>query len=284
MILWEKIALIGGILLFCGLLILFDDYFKPIQLTAISVTKPISANNRNSVASISDFFQKVKRVFSSGDSLSESDKKKLNDELAFYQAENARLKRQLIRVGEISELPPLVPLPTRVILYDPIGASQILTLNVGENDGVKEGMVVCSGNAIVGKVYKTSGSVCLAITCRHRLFKIPIRLVGKQSKGSSKIQEIVRGIAEGIGSSMDLKFISVDSSVSVGDIVLSSNEADYIPPGFLLGTVKKAVRNSSRRLWEISVAPTSSSLELDSLYIPLNFGKAPKMHIPREIR
>ena len=79
-------------------------------------------------------------------------------------------------------------------------------------------------------------------------------------------------------------YISSDSSVRVGDIIRSNDEADYIPPGFLLGTVKKAVRNSSRRLWEISVEPTANSLELDSLYIPLNYGKTGKMHIPRRIR
>ena len=115
------------------------------------------------------------------------------DELAFYHAESARLKRQLIRVGEIEELPPpLVPLPTKVILYDPIGASQVLTLDVGEKDGVEEGMVVCSGNSIVGRIFKTSKSISLDITCRHRLFKIPVRLYEKPLSKSADPRESVR--------------------------------------------------------------------------------------------
>ena len=275
---WEKVALIGGTLLLCATLVLFDDFFKPVQLSFSSAAKPVSSLNRAAVSSISEFFSRLYTALSSDTEQTSRELQKLRKRIHSLEASNAIMRNRLEKLADVPAFAGLQPLQCKVTYYDPVGASEVITLNVGSSDGVKTGMVVCSGDVIVARVYKVAPSVSLAVTCRHRFFKMPILIVDEEDAS------LARGIAEGNGIALEVRFVPLEQKVTPDAVALSNDESPYVPSGFTIGSVSLAEPQPSTRSWRLELAPHMWSFELEELYIPIGVQREPDMHVPREAR
>lgn len=108
--------------------------------------------------------------------------------------------------------------------------SQQVFIDVGENNGIKEGSVVTGGQGVIGRisaVYKNKSSLILTTDSNSR---IPV--ITSKSR--------VRGVLAGNGGGlMEILYLPKDHKIQKGDRVFTSGDGDILPPGLLIGIIKK---------------------------------------------
>lgn len=271
---WGRIATIGVVVLFCVALILFDSAIKPIQLSIIGGIKPAIELHRSASLSISTFFSKITAPFRSDTTEQRREIARLQDALQAERAKNSRLLRELSQVSPFHEYSALKPVPCEILYSDPAGAANVIVLNAGSNSGIQTGMALCSGFAVVGTIYHVSKSVSIAVLLKHPLCRIPVRI----SPGGE------RGIAVGNGKAVEIRFVPIEASVSIGAAVSSSDETGLVPLDLLVGVIRSAKREESRLSWKIEIELNSASNVLEDLYVPVGLSGAGSIHIPKELK
>lgn len=119
-------------------------------------------------------------------------------------------------------------IPGKVIGKSLIQTRNTITLNIGSDDSVKEGMTVITDKGLVGKIIGTSGS-----------FSIAQILLNKELKVSAKDQRSrVDGIISWEGEfDVMMKNVSKSADVMAGDVVITSEYSNTFPPGIPIGYV-----------------------------------------------
>lgn len=112
---------------------------------------------------------------------------------------------------------------------DPYGS---FTVDKGSNDGIKPGNPVVTETGIVGVCFEVSPS-----TSKVRTLYSP-----KTAVGVYTVRTKAEGIAEGgydlaINSRIRMSYISKESDIRAGDVIVTSGSANY-PAGQLIGTVE----------------------------------------------
>lgn len=112
---------------------------------------------------------------------------------------------------------------------DPYGS---FTVDKGANDGIKPGAPVVTETGIVGVCFEVSPS-----TSKVRTLYSP-----KTAVGVYTVRTKAEGIAEGgydlaINSRIRMSYISKESDIREGDVIVTSGSANY-PAGQLIGTVE----------------------------------------------
>ncbi|RIL08490.1 MAG: rod shape-determining protein MreC, partial [Proteobacteria bacterium] len=156
----------------------------------------------------------------------------LKERLAALEVENSRLGEW---EGEITRLREMVNvsqergfqgLAADVIGYDSTNWVRAITVSRGSEDGVRIGMPVIQGNAVVGQV----------IAAGPRSARV--LLITDHSSGIDGLVQSsrVRGTVEGSGSGdCQLNYVLSDEDVSVGDRVITSGMDGIYPKGLLIG-------------------------------------------------
>ena len=163
-----------------------------------------------------------------------------NDEL---RQELERMTWEVVRLREISaeyeRLRKLVDykdshdlsmVPARVIGRDPSLWYQVLVIDKGTGIGIKIGMPVVVSEGAIGRISQAneqSSQVLLLTDFRSRVDSVVQR---------TRELGIVRGDNAG---GFILEYLSRNSDVKIGDIVLTSGLSGVFPKGLILGKVKK---------------------------------------------
>ncbi|MGM0366056.1 MAG: rod shape-determining protein MreC [Actinomycetota bacterium] len=136
--------------------------------------------------------------------------------------------------------------PAKVIgFYQDRWQSEAL-LNVGKKDGVEEGMGVISEDGLVGVVTFAANS-----SCQVRLINDPASSIGARILTSRTL-----GVLEGSqNKSVELKYISGQEHVFVGDIVLTSELSEKLPPEILIGRIRNVSEDTHDVYKYIEIEP-----------------------------
>lgn len=170
-----------------------------------------------------------------------------NSHLTELESENARLKKLLNFASKTN----LVPLSATVIGRDPSNWIKTITIDRGSHDGLRPGLAVVDGNAIVGQttvVTKNSSKVLLITDSR------------------SAVDVIVQGSrasAVAVGSSkgqLALEYLSKESPVNVGDRVVASGLDQIFPKGTIVGVVT-SVKNPKTGLFQKATVRPAGTLD-----------------------
>jgi rod shape-determining protein MreC len=121
-------------------------------------------------------------------------------------------------------------------------------LDKGAIDGVFRGQAVLDGEGIVGQVTKVNAATSEVILISDAEHAIPV-----QSNRSG-----VRTIAVGTGdlNKLSLPFLTVESDVQLGDLLLSTGMGGVFPPGYPVAKVSK-VRRSGSTFALVEARPTA---------------------------
>lgn len=140
------------------------------------------------------------------------------------EAENIRLREQLQFAG-----PATAHTLTTELLSETHGPFlKTATIAVGMDNGVAEKMPVVQGRHLVGRVLEVSPKSARVLLITDPSCSIPVRL--EHSAG--------RGIVRGDGAhGLTLSFLEGESTVEIGEYVLSSGEGGVFPEGYILGRV-----------------------------------------------
>lgn len=170
-------------------------------------------------------------------------------DLVEFQSENARL-RALLELGSVSELKGVA---AEVVGDEPSGWGQGIVVNKGSGHGIQVGMAVLHPKGIVGQV------VAVGSNFSHVL------LVTDHASGvDAVVQESrTRGVVEGVGAShCELKYVSRQSPIRVGDSVITSGMDGIFPAGLPIGTVAKVAVDTGTLLQNVEV---NVAVDLDRL-------------------
>ena len=126
--------------------------------------------------------------------------------------------------------------------------SQTVTIDKGTIDGLEVGMAVCNSGGAIGQIVEVSAS------------SSTVRLLTDENSGISAM--VQRSRAQGIlqgqpGGSLLLYYVTADSDVSVGDIVITSGLGGVFPKGLPLGTVTSVNRASNATYYTVTVRAQS---------------------------
>lgn len=126
--------------------------------------------------------------------------------------------------------------------------SQTVTIDKGTIDGLEVGMAVCNSGGAIGQIVEVSAS------------SSTVRLLTDENSGisamvqRSRAQGILQGQPDG---TLLLNYVSADSDVSVGDIVITSGLGGVFPKGLPLGTVTSVNRASNATYYTVTVRAQS---------------------------
>lgn len=169
--------------------------------------------------------------------------------LAEFKAENQRLRGLL----ELSSISQLKGVSADVIGDEPSGWGRGILLNKGVSHGVGVGMAVVHPRGVVGQVVAASPNFA------HVL------LVTDHSSGVDVMTKDtrVRGVIEGIGADhCELRYVSKETPVRVGDVVITSGMDGVFPKGLPVGAVSKVAVETGTLLQNIEV---TASVDFDKL-------------------
>jgi rod shape-determining protein MreC len=150
-------------------------------------------------------------------------------------------------------------------------------LNKGRLDGVFTGQLVLDTKGVVGKVIRVDYFSSVVELIFDLKSAIPVEVVrtGEQ------------GILVGTGSMeiLQLNNLPKTSTVSVGDLLVTSSLAENFPAGYPVGTIRAKRNNSSEMFAEITVSPVAEiqknreffllwpNVKQNSYVVPVLFGQ-----------
>jgi rod shape-determining protein MreC len=184
--------------------------------------------------------------------------------------ENIRL-RQLLDLKETSEFQYL---SANVVAKNLQLLRNTITIDVGENDGVKINMPIVTAAGLVGKVTATSSA-----------YAIGQILLNKDFRASAKVQ---RGRVDGIlvwegGIYLSLKNVAKTLDVQVGDAVITSEYSSILPPGIKIGVVSKTLHEPGALFQTVYVVPSVDFFSFEEVFVVTHTPDTSRMTLERRI-
>jgi rod shape-determining protein MreC len=152
---------------------------------------------------------------------------RLEMELAALK-EKASTADRLVKFLEFKEDNPHERMAARVIGVDSGGYFKTVILDKGEKDGLALNMPVVTAEGVVGRIIKL-----------HFLSSQVLLMVDYNSAIDALVQRTRdRGIVVGLGESVcEMKYVSRQADVKIGDVVVTSGLAGIFPKGLVIGRV-----------------------------------------------
>jgi rod shape-determining protein MreC len=256
----RKVAIVSFCLLCCSLLltaysarnpsiaragsILVSEIVSPVQAGVDFVSDSIHATWRGYFALVSvskerdELFRKIETLEAAQSALEE------------HRRENERL-RSLLELTSVNALHGVV---ASVVGDEPSGWGKGIVVNKGSSHGVQIGMAVVHPRGVVGQVVSVSPN-----------FSQVLLITDHASGLDAIVQESrTRGVVEGIGAGFcELKFVSKESPVRSGELLVTSGMDGVYPKGLIVGSVSRVAVETGTLLQniEVKVAVDFSKLE-----------------------
>jgi len=131
-------------------------------------------------------------------------------------------------------------------------------INAGTSNGVLEGMGVVGTNGLCGIVISAGNK-----SSNIRLLSDPQSSLGARILSSRKLG-LIEGSQDG---TIYLNYISTDEQIYKGDIIVTSEFGQYLPPDILIGRVREVSHISGSPYLEIKIEPFEDFKDLEYLMV-----------------
>ena len=148
----------------------------------------------------------------------------------------------------------------RVVNNSVSGQNNYITLERGRKQGIEVDMAVMGPGGIVGRVTDVSYNMSVVMSLLHRKSVTSVML--KNSR--------ITGILEWNGNNpglLQLKGIPKSTEIKLGDTVLTSNLSLNYPPGLMVGTIAKGVKDKNSNNWLLDIKPGTNFYNLEYVYV-----------------
>ncbi len=108
--------------------------------------------------------------------------------------------------------------------------NQKVFIDAGSNRGLQEGAIVAGVHGVIGRVAEVGEDKSRLILLNDASSRIPV------VTSRSRDRAILVGNNGGL---MEMLYLSKNHKIEVGDWVFTSGDGDTLPPGLLVGVVKK---------------------------------------------
>lgn len=226
---WRRLLLVYAGLLFCSMVATRFQIVSPMALR--SATAPIT---QMSVVVADNLRHAYLTLMHEQEMASELEKlRKQNDVLRqrneMLTREAARLRQ--LQIIEQTQAPNAVGI-AQVVAVDPSPLLARLTVNLGENAGVKIHMPVTVPAGLVGQVSSVSGSKATVVALVDPESSVGVTLQG--NKGG-------RGLARGVPPDRLRAEFSRGVPIKPGDVLVTNSLGGVFPVGIRVGTVERVL-------------------------------------------
>jgi rod shape-determining protein MreC len=226
----------------------FADLVSPV-LQAASQPAIYARRSKEQLVDYLDLFDELDRL------------KEENQKMKHYQWQAQRLERRLAHLRSLLNAveEPALKFATGHVIADARGPfARSVLINIGREQGSREGYAVINGDGFIGRVVHSGDNASRAILINDLNSRIPV-LVGPAA---------VRAVLVGDNSAKPrLEFLPNSAAVFEGDEVSTSGHGGLLPRGLLIGAV---VPGSSKRY---RVRPRATLGELE--YVSVLFFDSP---------
>ena len=231
------------------------DALNPVQSLTVNLTQPL----QDYITGLAHFrdLARENEVQRQRIALLESEVARLRE----YAYENQELRRDL---QFKNRHPDLELIRARIISEDPNNYVSALTVDQGQAAGVAPGMVVVSGDGLLGRVSSVSTNSAKIVLVTDSSTSIYVVVQRADSRAS--------GIVEGTGRGrLTMKFVSQAAEIQPGDVVVTSGRGGTYPGGIHVGQVVSVQRNDVAPFQQAEVQPAVDVRHLDTVLIVANF-------------
>lgn len=182
-----------------------------------------------------------------------SELKEQNAQLTAQVAELSESKKTSERLESLLNLQSTYSLTStaaRIIGNSSDSWTRAVTIDKGTAAGFSTGMAVCNSGGVIGQIVETSATTST------------VQLITDEGSGvsamiqSTRAQGMLQGQPDG---SLRLSYVSTDSDVKVGDIVITSGIGGVYPKGLPLGTVSSVEKSDNDVYYTIVVRAQSTA-------------------------
>lgn len=152
-----------------------------------------------------------------------------------------------------------------VIGHDATNLFRTVLINKGTRDGLERNQAVVTPGGAVGRIIRVYSTTARVLLLTDR---------------SSGIDAVVqrtrdRGVVQGLGlPQLEMKYLSRQSTVAVGDAVVTSGMEGVFPKGVRIGTVKN-VKKGGYLLQKVEVSPPEGLDKLEEVFVLMHQGTEP---------
>lgn len=234
----ENFSQIGGAL---------GSFVMPVQNGITYIKNKISGNNT--------FFADMATLKEENKKLKEknSELEKSLRELEIIKSENETLKEYVNLKDKYTEY---TTIPGYVINKNTNNYSNIIVINIGENDGVQVGMPVIADEGLVGHVISVTSSTAKVQTLLDTSSAV------SSVVGAARDSVVVKGNLEN-QNMLKATYIPTTATLLEGDKVETSGLGGIYPKGITIGTIKQVIdtKNLTNRYALIEPAVNFNKLE-----------------------
>lgn len=239
--------------------------FDPLENAVLVVTGPIETGLRDGSRPIADFVNNltdVNRLSDENQSLHEENERLANQVAQLQEADN-----ELTQFQQLNSIRQAKPddafVSAGVIARDPSNQKDLVAIDRGRSDGIREGMIVLTRQgSLVGSVTRVLDDVAwvTVITDPTGAASAVIQ--------SSRVQGVVAGSADG---TLTMEFVEDTADVKEGDLVLTSGVGGRHPAGEVIGRVVE-VSNAAQELFQsVHVEPLADLSHLEAVLVLTSF-------------
>ncbi|MDR9419708.1 rod shape-determining protein MreC [Gracilimonas sp.] len=183
----------------------------------------------------------------------------LQDELSRLRAieqENEELRRLLGYESRSDfDLTPVLVVSKKVD-----GFNNILTIDAGTDDGLKEGMPLVSSDGLIGKIVLAGKHYSQVMPFYNTLFKVSARVQENQVNG------IVSWTRERYGE-LVMDFVPKTVAIDSGFVIETSGSSNQFPGGIPIGSVTRAEPQQGRETQRVFLEPYVLLADLSQAFI-----------------
>jgi rod shape-determining protein MreC len=150
--------------------------------------------------------------------------------------------------------------PVRIVGKELHQANNVLTINAGSHEGLKQGMPLISAKGLVGKIILTASEYAEVMPYFNTLFKVSAKLQNSDAYG------IVSWDGKN-SNELVLKYIPQTIPVNIGEAVLTSGYSQKIPPNICIGKVVRHESNKGRGMQRIYIRPAANLYTLAAGFV-----------------
>lgn len=137
-----------------------------------------------------------------------------------------------------------------VIMVEPDVFRQRFRINRGARDGLKTGMPVVTGHALLGVVAGVEESKAYVQRVDDPVLRLEVEVRSKD--------RAIPAVAHGADGKLELHLAQTAKGLAPGDDVFTTRYHEYIPPGLLVGTIETVEDLDEDGTLEIQVTPAAA--------------------------
>ena len=234
---------------------------RPVEDVSYLVLAPLESSLRSIAQPIADVvtnYSDVRSLTADNESL-RAENERLQAEIARLQ-EQATQREQLERLLEVkNSLSGQDFLAAHVFARDPSNLRQIIAVDRGRADGLRSGMpVVTEGNTLVGTVTRVEDSHAWVTLVTDVDSAVSSLILESRAPGV---------VAGGYSRRLSMEFVSQDSTVKEGDMVVTSGLGGTYPAGLVIGRVTGLGGQRQEIFRSVTVEPLASLARLETVLV-----------------